>query len=137
MNYINTKYLGSSSLLNDSLKQIRETKDPRSKKILISNIQICLNLHSRLKSVKFDSKIETQHLALFEQKCLLEDRRLKCYEVQVEALRLAMKDLEQLEETGRELILNMSLIVNEIQAQGQMDAKINFFFRFIEKECDV
>jgi len=45
--------------------------------------------------VKLDSKIETQHLALFEQNCLLEDRRSKYYEAQVEALRLAMEEIEQ------------------------------------------
>ena len=52
MNYINTKYQGSPTLLNDFLKPIREAKDPWSKKISISNIHICLNLYSRLKSVK-------------------------------------------------------------------------------------
>ena len=94
MNYINTKLLGSPSLLNDSLKPIREAKNPWSKRISISNIQICLNLYSRLKSVKLDTKIETQHLVLFEQKCLLEDRRSKYYEAQVEALILAMEEIE-------------------------------------------
>ena len=44
-----------------------------------------------------------------------------------------MDDLEQPEESGRELILNMSLKVNKIQAQGQMEAKRHFFFTFIEK----
>ena len=118
MNYINTKYLGSPSLLNNSLKQIREAKDPWSMRISISNMQICLNLYFKLRSVKLDSKIETQHLALFEQKCLLEDRRSKYYEAQVEALRLAMEEIEQPEATGRKLILNMSLKVNEVQAEG-------------------
>jgi len=70
---------------------------------------------------------------LLEQKCLLEDRRSKYYEAQVEALREAMDDLEQPKEKGRELILNMSFRV-EIQAQGQMEAKRNFFFSFIEKQ---
>ena len=74
MNYSNSKYLGSPSLLNGSLKPIREAKDPWSKKIYLSNIQICLNLYSILKSVKLDSKIETQHLALIEQNCILENR---------------------------------------------------------------
>ena len=64
MNYINTKYLGSLSLLNDSLKPNREAKDPWSKKISISNIQICLNLFSRRKLVKLDTKIETITCAL-------------------------------------------------------------------------
>ena len=48
-----------------------------------------------------------------------------------------MDELEQHEESGRELILNMILRVNKIQAQGQMEARRNFFFTFIEKECEV
>ena len=86
--------------------------------------------------MKHDSKIKTQHLALFEHKFLLEDRRSKYYEAQVEALRLAMEEIEPPDEAGRELILNISLRVNEVQAQGHMEAKKNFFFSFIEKECD-
>ena len=57
-------------------------------------------------------------------------------ESQVQVLHEAMDDLEQPEETERELILKMSLCVNEIQAQGQMEAKRKFFFTFIEKECE-
>ena len=47
-----------------------------------------------------------------------------------------MDELEQPEDTGRELIRHMSLRVNEVQAQGQMEAKRNFFFTFIENECE-
>ena len=105
MNYINTKYLGSPSLHNDSLKPIREAKDPCCMKISISNIQNYLNLYSRLKSVKLDSKIETQCLALFKQKCLLEERRAKYYEAQVQDLCEAMDDLDQPKEIGSEVII--------------------------------
>ena len=75
--YINNKYLSNTSLLNDSLKCIRDAKDPLSKGVSISNIQICINTYERMKSVKLDRKIETQHLALFEQTRLLEERRSK------------------------------------------------------------
>ena len=94
-------------------------------------------MYSHLQYVKLDTKIETQHLALFQQKSLLDDRRAKYYEAQFEAPCEAMDELEQPKETGRELILNMSLRVNEIQAQGHMEAKRNFFFTFIEKEYEV
>ena len=47
-----------------------------------------------------------------------------------------MDNLEQPEETVRELILNMSIRVNKIQAQGQMEAKRNLFFTFIKKDCE-
>ena len=66
MEYLNSKYLGSPSLLHDSLKPIGDAMDPLSKLISISNIKMCLNLYSRLKSVKLDQKIETVHLALFQ-----------------------------------------------------------------------
>ena len=84
--YLNSKYLGSPSLLHDSLKPIRDSKDSWSKMISISNVQMCLNLFSRLKAGKLDQKIETVHLALFEQKTLMVDRRSKYYEEQVQAL---------------------------------------------------
>ena len=50
MDYLNSKY---------------DSKDPWSKIVSISNIQLCLNLYSRHKSVKLDQKIETVHLALW------------------------------------------------------------------------
>ena len=87
MKYFNSKYLSSPSLLNDNLKPIRDCKDLWSEMISISNIQLCLNLFSRLKAVIPDLKIETNHLALFEQKTLMSDRRAKYYEQQVLALR--------------------------------------------------
>ena len=74
MQYINSKYLGSPFLLSDSFKPIKDTKESWTKKVSINNIQLCLNLYARLKSVKLDEKIETQHLALFEQKCILTER---------------------------------------------------------------
>ena len=79
----NSKYLGTPSFLINSLKPIKDAKDPWSKKVSVNNIHLCLNLHVRLKSVKLDEKIETQHLALFEQKYLLTERRSKYYESQV------------------------------------------------------
>ena len=66
--YLNSKYLSSPSLLSDSLKPLRDCKDPWAKNVSISNIQLSLNLFSRLKAVNLDVKIETIHLALFEQK---------------------------------------------------------------------
>ena len=108
MNYLNSKYLKSPSLLHDSLKPIRNTKDPWSKKISISNIQLCLNLYSRLKSVKLDEKIKTVHLALFEQKCLIAERRSKYYELQVQALQENMDEaVPEALENGREMVLNL------------------------------
>ena len=56
MDYLNNKYLGSSNLLHDSLKPIGDAKAPWSKIVNISNIQLCLNLYSRLKSIKLDKK---------------------------------------------------------------------------------
>ena len=38
MKYFNSRYLSSPSLLNDSLKPIRDCKDPWSKMITISNL---------------------------------------------------------------------------------------------------
>ena len=54
MSYLNSMYLSSPSLLHDA-------KDPWSKMIFISNIQLCLNLYSHLKAVKLDLKVETVH----------------------------------------------------------------------------
>ena len=67
MKFLNSKYLSSPSLLSDSLKPLRDCKDPWTKNVSISNIQLSLNLYSRLKAVNFDVKIETTHLALFEK----------------------------------------------------------------------
>ena len=61
----------NSSLPQDSLKPISGAKDPWTKMISTSNIHLCLNLYSRLKSVKLYQKIETVHLALFAQKTLM------------------------------------------------------------------
>ena len=74
MKFLNSKYLSSPSLLSDSLKPLKESKDPWTKNVSISNIQLALNLYSRLKAVNLDVKIETTHLALFEQKTLMPDR---------------------------------------------------------------
>ena len=76
----NSKYLSSPSLLSDSLKPLRDCKDPWTKNVSISNIQVFLNLYSRLKAVNMDMKIKTTHLALFEQKTLMSERRAKYYE---------------------------------------------------------
>ena len=54
MGYLDSKYLGSPSLLHDCLKPICYANDAWTKIISISNIQMCLNLYSRLKSVKLD-----------------------------------------------------------------------------------
>ena len=88
------------------------------KMVNISNIQLCLNFYSRLKSVKFDEKIETVHLALFEQKTLMVDRRSKYYEQQVQALREAHEEVvPEAPGSGREMVLNLSVRINEVQAQ--------------------
>ena len=135
MEYLNSKYLGSPSLLHDSLKPIRDSKDSWSKMISISNVQMCLNLFSRLKAGKLDQKIETVHLALFEQKTLMVDRRSKYYEEQVQALREAKEEAVKGEpENGRAMVLNLSIRINEAQTQEMIGAKIDFFFNFIEKE---
>ena len=115
MDYLNSKYLGSPSLLHVSSQQICDSKDPWSKIVSISNIQLCWNLYSRLKSVKLDQKIETVHLNLFEQKTLMADRRSKYYEQQVEALREAQDEaVPQVPENGREMVLNLSVRKNEV-----------------------
>ena len=51
-----------------------------------SNIQLSLNLYSRLKAVNLDVKIETTYLDSFEQKTLMSDRRAKYHEQQVVVL---------------------------------------------------
>ena len=47
-----------------------------------------------------------------------------------------MEEMEPVAESGRELILNLSFRVNEVQAHGQMEAKSNFLFTYIEKEIE-
>jgi len=37
-------------------------------------------------------------------------------------------------ENGREMVLNLSVLINEAQAQEMISAKRIFFFSFIEKE---
>ena len=54
----------------------------------------------------------------------------------VEALRQNMEEMEPAAESGRELNLNLSLPVNEVQTQGKIEAKRNFFFAFIENEAE-
>ena len=80
MKFLNSKYLSSPSLLSDSLKPLRDCKDPWTRNVSISNIHLSLNLYSRLKAVNMDMKIKTTHLALFEQKTLMSERRAKYYE---------------------------------------------------------
>ena len=40
MQYINSKYIGSPSLLSDCLKSMKDAKDPWAKKVSINNIQL-------------------------------------------------------------------------------------------------
>ena len=121
--------------MNDILKPIRDCKDPWSKMISISNIQLCLNLFSRLKAVKIDLKIETIHLALFEQKTLMSDRRAKCYEQQVLALREAQEEaIPEEPESGRDMVLNLAIRINKAETREMIETKCDFFFKFIEQE---
>ena len=79
----------------------------------ISNIQLSLNLYSRLKVLNLDVKIETTHLALFEQKTLMSDRRAKYHKQQVVALREAQEEaIAEEPATGRDMVLNLSVRIN-------------------------
>ena len=83
-----------------------------------------------LKAVKLDLKIETNHLALFEQKSLIADRRSKYYEQQVLALREAQEEAPpENPESGRDMVLNISIRINEAQTQEMIGAKRDFFFQ--------
>ena len=88
--------------------------------------------------MKLDLKIETTHLALFEQKSLIADRRSKYYEQQVLALREAQEEASpENPESGRDMVLNISIRINETQTQEMIGAKRDFFFKFIEQEVSV
>ena len=135
MKYLNSKYLSSPSLLSDSLKPLRDCKDPWTKNVSISNIQLSLNLFSRLKTVNLDVKIETTHLALFEQKTLMSDHRAKYCEQEVIALREAHEEaIAEETATGRDMVLNLSVRINEAQTKEMIGAKRDFYFKFIEQE---
>ena len=68
--------------------------------------------------MKLDQKIETVHLALFEQKTLMVDRHSKYYEEQVKALREAQEEAVEGEpESCRAMVLNLSIRINEAQAK--------------------
>ena len=135
MKFLNSKYLSSPSLLSDSLKPLRDCKDPWTKNVSISNIQLSLNLYSRLKALNLDVKIETTHLALFEQKTLMSDRRAKYYEQQVVALREAQEEaIAEEPATGRDMVLNLSVRINKAQTKEMTRVKRDFYFKFIEQE---
>ena len=65
-----------------------------------------------------NEKIETVHLALFEQQTHMADRRSKYYEQRVQALREAQNEVVPAAPgSGREMVLNLSVRINEVQAQ--------------------
>ena len=77
--------------------------------------------------MKLDLKIETTHLALFEQKTLMSDRRTKYYKQQVLALREAQEEaIPEEPESGRDMVLNLSIRINEVQTQEMIGAKRDF-----------
>ena len=72
-----------------------------------------------------NEKIETVHLALFEQKTIMVDRRSKYYEQQVQALREAQDEVvPEAPGSGREMVLNLSVRINEIQAQEMISTPL-------------
>ena len=85
--------------------------------------------------MKLTLKIETTHLALFEQKTLMSDRRAKYYEQQVIALREAQDEaIPEGPATGRETVLNLSICINEAQTQEMIGAKREFTFSLKSKK---
>ena len=117
------------------MKPLRDCKDPWSKNVSISNIQLVHNLYSRLKAVNLDVKIETNRLALLEQKTLMPDRRSKYYEQQVIALKEAQDEaIAEESATGRDMVLNLSVRLNEAQTLEMIGAKRDFYLKFIEQE---
>lgn len=92
-------------------------------------------MYSRLKAVNLDVKIETIYLALFEQKTLMPDRRSKYYEQQVVALREAQEEAIAKEpSTGRDMVFNLYVRINEAQTKEMVGAKREFYFKFIEHD---
>jgi len=64
--------------------------------------------------VKLDLKVETVHLALFEQKTLMADRRSKYYEHQVEVLQKAQEEaIPEEPVSGRDMVLDLSIRINK------------------------
>ena len=62
------------------------------------------------------------------------DMRSKYCEQQVQALREAQEEIVPKEsESGRDMVLNLSIRINEAQAQAMIGSKRAFFFSFIEK----
>ena len=74
--------------------------------------------------MKLDLKVERVHLALFEQKTLMADRRSKYYEEQVEAFIEAQEEaIPEERESGRVVVLNLSIRENEAQTQEMIGAE--------------
>ena len=62
------------------------------------------------------------------------DMRSMYCEQQVQALREAQEEIVPKEsESGRDMVLNLSIRINEAQAQAMIGSKRAFFFSFIEK----
>ena len=78
--------------------------------------------------MKLDLKIETTHLALFEQKILMADRRSKYYEQQVLALREAQEEaIPEEPESEWAIVLNLSIRIDKAQTQEMIGSKCDFF----------
>ena len=63
------------------------------------------------------------------------DRRSKYYEQQVLALREAQEEaIAEEPESGKAMVLNLSIQIDKAQTQEMIGAKRYFFFKFIEQE---
>ena len=65
-------------------------------------------------------------IALFEQKTLMSDHPAKYYEQQVVALRSPRRGNNEEPATGRDMVLNLSVRINEAQTKEMIGAKRDF-----------
>ena len=75
MNYINSKYLENSYIIEATLSQIQNWKEPRSMFEAVRNIEEVLRTFHAIDNSKLNNKIERRHIAVVQAKTILPGRK--------------------------------------------------------------
>ena len=71
MNYINNKYLENSYIIEATLSQIQNLKEPRNTFEAVRNIEEALRIFHAIDNSKLNNKIERRHIAVVQAKTIL------------------------------------------------------------------
>ena len=139
--YLELKYLSDPSLVEQTIMPIEKLKEPSNAIQAINNIEKVLNIMRSIDHAKLNYKIQARHIAIFQQKTIMENRKQQFQSAMLRIIREAERNagnvLDNTEEmNARDLLLNMSLQLQANLQTSQVEEERKALKNYLQEELE-